>query len=81
MKTKRNFFKRLLSPTPVEWKRRAKTFSIMAASFTTAFGGVKALGIATPEYFDLFVGAMIFICLSVATYSQQHEIEQNPPVK
>ncbi len=74
MKTKKNFFKRFVSPTPVEWKRRAKTFGILAASFTTAFGGVKALSIATPEYFDLFIGAMIFICTSVATYSQQHEI-------
>jgi len=75
MKTKMGFFKRIFSPTPVEWKRRAKTFGIMAASFTTAFGGVKAVGIATPEYFDMFVGAMIFICLAVATYSQQHLVE------
>lgn len=79
MRTKKNFFHRIwdrfISPTPVEWKRRAKSFGILALTFTTAFGAIKALGIATPQYFDMFCGSMIFLCTAVATYSQQHEIK------
>ena len=75
MKKKSNFLKRIFSPTPEEWKRRAKTFGILALTFTTSFGAVKALDISTPEYFDMFVGSVIFICTAVATYCQQHEIK------
>ena len=76
IKTNKNFFQRLFSPTPTEWKRRAKSFGILAGTFTTAFGAIKTLGITTPEYFDIFIGVMIFLCTAVATYSQQHEITQ-----
>lgn len=75
MRKKSNLITRLFSPTPQEWKRRAKTFGILALTFTTAFGAVKGLNITTPEYFDMFVGAVIFICTGVATYCQQHEIK------
>lgn len=79
MKKKKNFWQRLFTKnTPVKYKRRAATFGILAATFTTSFGAVKILNIATPEYFDLFVGAVIFICSSVATYSQQ---KINPETK
>lgn len=77
MKKKRNFFQRLASPTPSVWKRRAKTFGILALTFTTAFGAVKAIDIATPEYFDMFVGALIFIFTAIATYCQQHEVKED----
>jgi hypothetical protein len=75
MKKKLGFISRLFSPTPQEWKRRAKTFGMLALTFTTAFGAVKGLSIATPEYFDMYVGAVIFICTAIATYCQQHEIK------
>ena len=74
MKKKKNFFQRMSSPTPQVWKNRAKTFGLLAITFTTSYGAVKALSIQTPEYFDMFIGGVIFICTAVATYSQQHEI-------
>lgn len=78
MKKKKNFFQRLFSPTPQQWKNRGKTFGILATTFGTSFGAVKTLGIATPEYFDLFIGIVFFLCTAVATYSLQHEVK---PVK
>ena len=72
MKKKKNFLQRLLTKnTPIKYKRRAATFGMFAVTFSTSFGAVKMLSIGTPEYFDLFVGAVIFICTAVATYSQQ----------
>jgi len=71
---KRNFLQRIKSPTPAEWKGRAKSFALMAATFGAAFGAVKVLGITTPQYFDMFVGTVVFVCTGVATYSQQKDI-------
>lgn len=79
MKNKKNFFQRLFTKdTPVKYKRRAASFGILATTFTTAFGAVKALGISTPAYFDLFIGLVIFLFTAVATYCQQ---KINPTTK
>lgn len=70
---KRNFFQRFGSPTPIEWGGRAKSFGLMAGTFGAAFGAVKILNISTPQYFDMFVGGVVFVCTGIATYSQQKD--------
>jgi len=53
----------------------------MATTFASAFGAVKVLGIATPEYFDLFIGFVVFLCTAIATYCQQKITPEIPKAK
>jgi hypothetical protein len=68
------FLKRFTKPTPKKWKRIATTFGTLGTTFTTAFGAVKALSIDTPNYFNLFIGCVIFICAAITTYALQKEV-------
>ena len=83
MKKKKNFFQRLFSwsSTPAKYKRRATSFALMATTFASAFGAVKVLGIATPQYFDLFIGFVVFLCTAIATYCQQKITPEIPKAK
>ena len=85
MRKKKNFihrfWDRFISPTPQKYKRRAVSFGLLATTFATSFGAVKVLAIATPVYFDLFVGSIIFLCTAIATYSQQKAVPETPKAK
>jgi len=72
---KRNFFKRLVSPTPKKWKNIAKTSAALALVFTSAYGAVTVLSITMPEWFSVYVGWIIFAFTLIAGYAQQHEIK------
>lgn len=78
MKKKKNFWQRVFSwsSTPEKYKRRAASFALMATTFSVSFGAVKVLGIDTPEYFNMFVGAVVFTCTGIATYCQQKVIPE-----
>jgi len=75
MKKVKNFWKRFKGPTPLKWKRIATTFFSLSGVFTASYTSVTALQITMPEWFGMFIGFAVAICIIIATYAQQHQIK------
>jgi len=73
---KKNFFQRIISPTPAKWKRIAGLFGTLTLVFTASYGAVAALSIPMPEWFSLYIGWVIFIGTGISTYALQKEVKK-----
>jgi len=74
-KTKKNWFQRLFSPTPKEWKKIRNQWGNLAGAVTAGWATLSTIGIKLPVAVEVAAGIIIAISTAIATYAQSHELK------